>query len=137
MNSRKRLLSSVGMEQRLVEEQAEQPLLKVSDACAQKIRELLAEQERASQDQVLRITVETGGCFGFQYNFELGERDPDDVVFERDGVAVVTDPVSLELIKGSTVDYSRELIRSAFVIEKNPNAEGGCGCGVSFNVSSS
>jgi iron-sulfur cluster assembly accessory protein len=57
-------------------------------------------------------------------------------VFEKEGVKVVTDPVSLPMLLGSTVDFSADMMRSAFTVLGNPNAEGGCGCGVSFNLKS-
>jgi len=84
----------------------------------------------------LRIVVEGGGCSGFQYKFEVGvEVDPKtDLVFEKDGVEVVVDDSSLELIRGSVIEFHTELIRSAFRISSNPLAEKGCSCGASFSV---
>ena len=80
----------------------------------------------------------TAWSFSLQYKFELGE-DPlvpaeDDRVFEREGARVVVDQTSLDFVKGSTIDYHRELIRAAFRIVDNPKAEEGCSCGASFSV---
>eukprot|EP00775_Hariotina_reticulata_P006668 gene6668-6892_t len=82
---------------------------------------------------MLRVEVEGGGCSGFQYKFKLDtNKAQDDLVFERDGVAVVCDPVSLDFLKGAVVEYEDSLMRSAFQISINPNAEASCGCGTSF-----
>lgn len=81
--------------------------------------------------------VEGGGCSGFQYKFDLVEgplTDPEDKVFERDGAKVVTDEVSLGYLRGSTIEFSSELIRSSFRIAGNPQADQGCSCGVSFSI---
>ncbi len=83
---------------------------------------------------VLRLSVEGGGCSGFQYKFGL-DRGPedDDLVIEQDGVTLVVDSMSLELVGGSVVDYVESLGGSAFKVT-NPNASAGCGCGSSFAV---
>jgi len=85
----------------------------------------------------LRITVESGGCHGFQYTISLSDKiDPaEDSLFtdEDTGARIVLDGPSLELLKGSTVDYTQELIGSQFVV-KNPLATSSCGCGTSFDI---
>jgi iron-sulfur cluster assembly accessory protein len=104
----------------------------VTKSCAKRIQAL---QATASQpDLRLRISVEGGGCSGFQYKFEMDaeELEEDDMIFQRDGCEVVVDESSFDLIRGSTIDYEQELIRSAFAVVNNPQSESACGCGSSF-----
>lgn len=85
--------------------------------------------------EYLRIHVEGGGCSGFQYKFSVvSDKTEDDRVFERGGVGIIVDQDSLEFVKGSTVDFTQELIRSTFQVLKNPQADHGCSCGSSFSV---
>lgn len=82
----------------------------------------------------LRVKVEGGGCSGFQYQFLLEDTPTtdEDKIFNRDGSIVVVDTVSLDLVKGSTLDWDESMMKSAFVISNNPNAESSCGCKSSF-----
>ena len=90
--------------------------------------------ERQSKPAILRLAVDGGGCAGFTYKFELAEgADAEDTVAETDGVQLVVDPVSLELVRGSAVDFVEDLGGAAFKVT-NPNAQSGCGCGSSFSV---
>jgi iron-sulfur cluster assembly accessory protein len=90
--------------------------------------------ERQHKPAVLRLAVDGGGCAGFTYRFELaGGADADDTVAETDGVKLVVDPVSLDLVRGSAVDFVEDLGGAAFKVT-NPNAQSGCGCGSSFSV---
>ena len=90
--------------------------------------------ERQQKPAILRLSVEGGGCSGFQYRFDLAETpELDDAVSETDGVQLLVDPVSLGLLAGSTVDFVESLGGAAFRVE-NPNAASGCGCGSSFGV---
>jgi iron-sulfur cluster assembly accessory protein len=82
---------------------------------------------------ILRLAVDGGGCAGFSYRFSLGETEEGDAVTSTDGVTLVVDPVSLELVTGSQVDYVEELGGASFKVT-NPNAASGCGCGSSFSV---
>ncbi|TDH71487.1 hypothetical protein CCR75_001801 [Bremia lactucae] len=112
------------------------PDLIITPLAAQKIIE--AAERQKNNNLMLRVAVEGGGCSGFQYVIEF-EKDttPDveeDVVFEQNGGKVVVDKESLELIRGSTLDFEEELIRSAFAVINNPNAVSGCGCGTSFDL---
>ncbi len=90
--------------------------------------------EKQGKPAALRLAVEGGGCSGFQYRFGLAESiEEDDLVVETDGVKLVVDPVSLDLVAGSVVDFVDSLGGSAFKVE-NPLAAAGCGCGSSFAV---
>lgn len=90
--------------------------------------------EKQSKPAILRLSVEGGGCSGFQYKFDLtDEPQGDDSVSETDGVRLVVDPVSLDLVGGSVVDFVESLGGAAFRVE-NPNAAAGCGCGSSFGI---
>ncbi|CAN1277334.1 Iron-sulfur assembly protein IscA-like 2, mitochondrial [Linum perenne] len=98
--------------------------------CIQRMKDL-----QANEEKMLRLGVETGGCSGFQYVFDLDDKlNPDDRVFEKEGVKLVVDSVSYDFIKGATIDYVEELIRSAFQVTENPSAVGGCSCKSSFMV---
>ena len=90
--------------------------------------------EKQAKPAILRLSVEGGGCSGFQYKFDLaGAAEADDRVSETDGVQLVVDPVSLDLVAGSVVDFVESLGGVAFKVE-NPNAAAGCGCGSSFGI---
>lgn len=105
--------------------------LLLSETCVKRLKEIAPDG-----NQFLRVLVEGGGCSGFQYKFNLetGQLEADDKVFEREGARVVIDESSLDFLKGSTIDYHTELIRSAFRIVDNPVADQGCSCGASFSV---
>ena len=90
--------------------------------------------KRQDKPAILRLSVDGGGCAGFQYRFELAEAvAEDDAVARADGVTLVVDPVSLDLVRGSTVDFVESLGGAAFQVT-NPNAASGCGCGTSLSV---
>lgn len=90
--------------------------------------------QKQSKPAILRLSVEGGGCSGFQYKFDLADgAEGDDAVSETDGVRLVVDPVSLDLVGGSIVDFVESLGGAAFRVE-NPNAAAGCGCGSSFGI---
>jgi iron-sulfur cluster assembly accessory protein len=90
--------------------------------------------ERQGKPPILRLAVEGGGCAGFQYRFGLADRvEGDDLATEQDGVTLVVDEVSLDLVRGSAVDFVESLGGAAFQV-RNPNAASGCGCGTSFSV---
>lgn len=89
--------------------------------------------EKQGRPAVLRLAVDGGGCAGFSYRFALGDVEEGDATTETDGVTLVVDAVSLDLIDGSQVDYVEDLGGASFKVT-NPNAASGCGCGSSFSV---
>jgi iron-sulfur cluster assembly accessory protein len=105
--------------------------LTLTEAAAERVG-LIA--RRQSRPAILRLSVEGGGCSGFQYKFDLADAaEADDSVSETAGVKLVVDPVSLDLVAGSTVDFAESLGGAAFKVE-NPQAAAGCGCGSSFGI---
>jgi len=107
------------------------PEVTVSARAAKRIAEILKAE---TPPAMLRIAVTGGGCSGFQYNFALDEvRADDDLVIERDGAVVLIDPMSLDFLKGSEIDFVDDLIGASFKIN-NPNAQSSCGCGTSFSI---
>jgi iron-sulfur cluster assembly accessory protein len=86
-------------------------------------------------NQMLRILVDSGGCHGYQNKLDLTSKaEEEDVVFERDGARIVIDNVSLQFLRGSTVDFVEELIGSTFQVVSNPNAKHTCGCNISYDI---
>jgi iron-sulfur cluster insertion protein len=107
-------------------------LIVITGSAARRIA-VLRQQEEA-EGAFLRIAVSGGGCSGFQYGLSFDDqKNPDDFVFEKDGVAVVVDDVSLDLLKGAEVDFVEDLMGASFQI-RNPNAASSCGCGNSFSI---
>jgi iron-sulfur cluster insertion protein len=89
---------------------------------------------RQGKPAILRLAIDGGGCAGFQYKFELADApESDDIVATCDGVSLVVDPMSLDLVRGGAVDYVESLGGAAFKVT-NPNAASGCGCGSSFSI---
>ncbi|RKF19038.1 iron-sulfur cluster insertion protein ErpA [Altericroceibacterium spongiae] len=106
-------------------------MLTLTEAAAKRVGWIA---EKQGKPAILRLSVEGGGCSGFQYKFDLAEKtESDDLVSETAGVKLVVDPVSLDLVTGSTVDFVESLGGAAFRVE-NPNAAAGCGCGSSFGI---
>ncbi len=90
--------------------------------------------ERQGKKPILRLAVDGGGCAGFQYRFGLADEiEAGDLAVEQDGVTLVVDEVSLDLVRGSAVDFVESLGGAAFQV-RNPNAASGCGCGTSFSI---
>jgi iron-sulfur cluster assembly accessory protein len=107
------------------------PAISLTESAARRVASIAARQHKPA---ILRLAVDGGGCAGFTYKFELAPAaEGDDQIAETDGVKLVVDPVSLELVTGSAVDFVEDLGGAAFRVT-NPNAQSGCGCGSSFSV---
>ena len=103
----------------------------LTDRAARRIGEILKGEPAGA---MLRVSVEGGGCSGFQYKFDLDrDRADDDLVLARDGATVLIDPMSLQFMAGAEIDYVDDLIGASFKIN-NPIAAASCGCGTSFSV---
>src|SRR5689334_10121798 len=108
-----------------------EPQISLTENAAKRVA-LIA--ERQNKPAILRLSVDGGGCAGFTYRFELADSlESEDTVVETDGVRLAVDPVSLDLVKGSAVDFVEDLGGAAFRVT-NPNAQSRCGCGSSFSV---
>lgn len=104
----------------------------LTDGLVKRIKSLQEQQNKP--DLKLRILVDSGGCQGFEYKFSLdSEIKPDDELFEKDGVGVIIDDISLPYMRGATIDFTDDLIGAHFKID-NPNASSSCGCGTSFSA---
>jgi iron-sulfur cluster assembly accessory protein len=108
-----------------------EPQISLTNSAAKRVAWIAERQDRPA---ILRLAVDGGGCAGFTYKFELAPgAESDDEVAETDGVKLIVDPVSLDLVRGSAVDFVEDLGGAAFKVT-NPNAQSGCGCGSSFSV---
>ena len=106
------------------------PRVDISESAARRLAALIAAEP--GEGLMFRVAVTGGGCSGFQYNFSFDDsRQEDDLLFSRDGVTVVVDSTSLDLLKGAEIDYVEDLVGASFQI-RNPNAKASCGCGNSF-----
>ena len=107
----------------------------LTDSAVARVGHLLdAEKENNNSNLMLRVYVNGGGCSGFTYGFEFDDKvEPGDHLFEIDGITVVSDNSSLDLIGGSQLDWVESLGGASFQL-KNPNATAQCGCGASFSV---
>jgi iron-sulfur cluster assembly accessory protein len=103
----------------------------VTERAARRIGEILSREPAGT---MLRVSVEGGGCSGFQYKFDMDRaKADDDIVIRRDGAAVLIDPVSLNYLAGSEIDFVDDLIGASFRVN-NPQAKASCGCGTSFSI---
>ena len=104
----------------------------LSDNAVKRIASLISQEGDASL--MLRLSVSGGGCSGFQYGFSFDNSvQTDDHLFERDGVKVVIDDTSLDLLSGAEIDFVEDLVGASFQV-RNPNAKSSCGCGSSFSI---
>jgi iron-sulfur cluster insertion protein len=106
--------------------------LNFTDSAASKVKELI--DDEGNDSLMLRVFISGGGCSGFQYGFTFDETSGEgDTVIERGGVKLLVDPMSIQYLSGSEIDYSEGIEGAQFVI-RNPNAKTTCGCGSSFSV---
>lgn len=104
----------------------------LTEAAAKRIAQLAAAE--GNPNLMLRLAVSGGGCSGFQYGFSFDDtRHEDDAVFQRDGVKLLVDGTSLDLLAGAEIDFVEDLVGASFQV-RNPNATSSCGCGTSFSV---
>lgn len=109
-------------------------MITITPKAVEKLREVMAEENKSSENNYLRIFVQGGGCSGFQYGLTLEDDKTDaDQIFESNGVKIVVDPISINYLKDAEVDFVENTIGRGFII-KNPNAKSTCGCGQSFNT---
>lgn len=108
-------------------ETEQQRRITLSQSCIKRLQEL------GDLKKYLKISVDSGGCSGFEYKFSLSELTDEDKVIEQDNCKVLVDKETEDFIKGSTIDYHEELIKSGFRIINNPNSEQACSCGSSFS----
>lgn len=107
-------------------------LLQFTDSAVSKVKNLILNEDNPNLK--LRIYITGGGCSGFQYGFTFDDKvNEDDFTIEKQGVALVVDPISLQYLVGASVDYSEGLEGSRFIVT-NPNAKTTCGCGSSFSI---
>ena len=105
--------------------------ISLSPSAAARVAAIAARQEKPA---ILRLSVDGGGCAGFTYRFGLADEvESEDATAVEGGVTLVVDPISLDLVLGSTVDFVESLGGAAFQVT-NPNAASGCGCGTSFSI---
>ncbi|HEY1545554.1 MAG TPA: iron-sulfur cluster insertion protein ErpA [Xanthobacteraceae bacterium] len=103
----------------------------MTERAARRIGEILKSEPAGS---MLRVSVEGGGCSGFQYKFGFEQaKAADDLVLARNNVTVLIDPVSVKYMAGAEIDYVDDLIGASFKVN-NPVATASCGCGTSFSI---
>jgi iron-sulfur cluster insertion protein len=106
--------------------------VQITASCWNRIQKLVSSKQ--NPQLYLRVFVDAGGCSGFSYQFELDDTALafDDVLFTSGNNRLVIDEASLDMLRGSTIDYVQEMIKSSFQVTNNPQSESACGCGSSF-----
>ncbi|MEM7430979.1 MAG: iron-sulfur cluster insertion protein ErpA [Pseudomonadota bacterium] len=116
----------------VIGQSAPPPPIVFTDAAADKVAELIAEED--NPELKLRVFISGGGCSGFQYGFTFDEAiETGDSQVENQGVTLLIDPMSVQYLMGAEIDYKEDLSGAQFII-RNPNAQTTCGCGQSFTV---
>ncbi|KAG0343244.1 [4Fe-4S] proteins maturation [Podila horticola] len=125
--------SSLKIHNPQVDEAGKELTVEITDNAVKQLNHIAGRDKNPLQ--ALRITVDSGGCHGYQYLMDLtDEVNEDDVVFEKDGARVIIDTITLPMISGSRIDFIEELIGSAFKVLANPHAAHSCGCDTSFEI---
>ncbi|KAK3820371.1 MAG: hypothetical protein J3Q66DRAFT_336962 [Benniella sp.] len=115
------------------DESGKELVIDITDKAVKQLKHMAVRDQ--SPLQALRVTVDSGGCHGYQYLMDLTDIvNEDDVIFEKDGARVVIDTITLPMMSGSKIDYLEELIGSAFKVVNNPHAAHSCGCDTSFEI---
>ncbi len=108
------------------------PEIRLTESAVNRVK--LLQQRKQQPDLMLRLKVDGGGCAGFQYLFEFDQTiTEEDQTFERDGVKLIIDEMSLGFMEGAEIDFKQQMVGAAFQVN-NPNASSSCGCGTSFSV---
>ena len=108
------------------------PIIKLSDNAALRIKEIMANSEKNSLG--VRVSVKSGGCAGMSYVMEYAkEKNPNDEIIEDKGVIVFVDSAAVMYLLGTEMDYKKDELSSSFVFN-NPNETERCGCGESFKI---
>ena len=116
----------------VIDNMTEVPMVSMMLNAVRRLERLILAKEKSNL--MLRVYVQGGGCSGFQYGFQFEEhREEDDLEFEREGVKLLVDSMSLQYLMGSEIDFVDDLMGTRFVVS-NPNAATTCGCGSSFAV---
>ena len=110
-------------------------MINITPTAREKVKAVMEQEKESMPQGGLRIYVQGGGCSGFSYGMVLDEVSEGDQVFEREGVKVIVDPMSMKYLENAEVDYKEDLMGGGFAI-KNPNATSTCGCGHSFQAGS-
>jgi len=107
-------------------------MITLTEQAVGRIKEIL-DNDPSAAGKALRLSVQGGGCAGFEYAFSFDDKQGDDAVVEQDGLEIVIDPMSSIYLMGLQIDYTEDLSGASFRF-KNPNSSGSCGCGKSFAV---
>ncbi|KAG0255826.1 [4Fe-4S] proteins maturation [Mortierella polycephala] len=115
------------------DEAGKELIVEITDKAAKQLKHIATRDQNPLQ--ALRVTVDSGGCHGYQYLMDLTDAvNEDDVVFDKDGARVIIDTITLPMVSGSRIDFIEELIGSAFKVVANPHAAHSCGCDTSFEI---
>ncbi|KFH73082.1 hypothetical protein MVEG_00307 [Podila verticillata NRRL 6337] len=128
-----RYSSNLNIHNPQLDEAGKELTVEITDNAVKQLNHIAARDKNPLQ--ALRITVDSGGCHGYQYLMDLTDKvNEDDVVFEKGGARIIIDTITLPMVSGSRIDFIEELIGSAFKVLANPHAAHSCGCDTSFEI---